>query len=117
MLKDFLTDRCCVLDYVSVPNPNAPGGMKYEWREGAAFVTRLVMNNSSTMQVAYGQGQETSYTLVVEKPIEFTSGQRIKRLSDGLILQLTSNTRDMKTPELASDGMQYSVANAKAVQV
>lgn len=97
--------------------PNGLGGVKYEWVEGAPFSAAMYMNESAQERVAMGQGQATTYTVAVMKPMSISSGDRFKRVSDGLMLEATTNTRDMEAPPIASPGMQFAVFQAKAVEI
>lgn len=99
MLDDYLNVEYCILDKISQPDPF--GGVLYVYQEGARFTGGPVIDSTAETRIAQQEGARTTYTLVVKKPIELERGTLIRRLSDGANYKLTTDTRDMKTPDFS----------------
>ena len=90
------------------------GGVKTTWTDGATIQGAFVFDNSSQMKTAQAMGVTAAYTLTVRKDIELDYHSVIRRVSDGRIFRLTSNSDDLKTPASASLNMrQYSAEEWK----
>lgn len=96
----------CMLDLVS--EKDGLGGVVETWMEGAAFDAAFVMNGSSDAQIAQQTGQKRLFTVVTRQAVELKHNDRVKRLSDGMVLRVTSNAEDVKTPD-SSDLKLYQV--------
>lgn len=110
-LADYLDTEFAVLDKVSVPDPM--GGILYEYQEGAPFLGKEVLDNTTDMRIAQQNGAKAMYTLVVDKKIVLERGQYIRRLDDGADFHITAPTRDMTTPSHAAN--QFSQATMERV--
>lgn len=111
-LNDYFEDFC-ILDWKSVPD--GLGGVRWEVTEGVAFRGGLSTNQSTQARLAYQTGVKVLYTLVVDEHMQLEQGDGVKRMSDGLMLRITSNSRDMKTPEIAA--MQYAQVTAEVLEI
>lgn len=113
MLADFLDEDFVILDKVSMQDPM--GGILYGYQEGAPFVGKAVMDNSTEMRIAQQNGAKTVYTLVVDKKIILSRGQYVRRIDDNADFEIKTDTRDMTTPAMAET--QFSQATAERVVV
>ena len=109
MFPDFFTPVCMLDKRTSA---DGYGGVNVSYVEGAQFMAGIVTKQSTTAQIAYQQGVKTLYTVVFEPKITLFNGDVIKRLSDGKVLRVTSNSRDMTTPEKAQLKMSQCTAEA-----
>lgn len=86
------------------------GGVTSEWAEGATIEGAIRLDTSTEMRIAKAQGVTAAYTLTVRKDIELDYHTVIKRMSDGKIFRLLSDTDDKKTPTSAGLNMRQYVA-------
>lgn len=85
------------------------GGTVTEWSDGTTLVGAIVFNGSTQMQIAQAMGVTASYTLTVRKGVVLDYHDVLRRVSDGKIFRLTSDSDDMKTPQSAGlDMRQYT---------
>ena len=63
----------------------------------------------------YKNGMKTIYTIVVPPNILLQQNDRVRRVRDGKIYRITSNSSDMMTPDVASE--QYAQVMAEVIQV
>lgn len=110
-LQDYLVDFC-MLDKRTVED--GYGGVTPEYAEGARFKAGITTNQSNEARIAYQQGLKVIYTLVFKPTIALENGDRVKRLSDGLVLRITSKSRDMTTPTAAQ--LQMSQVTAEVIE-
>lgn len=85
------------------------GGTYTEWVPGATIMGAMVYDNSSQAMIAQALGSTSVYTLTVRKDLELDYHDVLRRVSDGKIFRLTSNSDENKTPRSAGLNMrQYS---------
>lgn len=111
-LQDFFV-ACAMMDRVTASDDLA--GIVQTWQEGAHFRAGIATAQTTEAKIAYQTGAKTIYTVVTEEAITLSAGDRIKRLSDGLVLKITSNAADMTTPAVSV--VKFRQANAEAVTV
>lgn len=109
-LDDYMVDFC-MLDKRTVED--GYGGVTTEHVEGARFKAGITTNQSNEAKIAYQQGLKVIYTLVFKPTIALENGDRVKRLSDGLVLRITSKSRDMTTPARAN--LRMSQVSAEVI--
>lgn len=94
-------EECIFMHKITIDNPE--GGYNEKWTEGAKFKAAIVFNNSLEARVAEKEGVTSLYTVTVPKEINLRFDTVFKRLSDGLILRVTSrDTKDIQTPTRAT---------------
>lgn len=111
MLEDYLNVEYCLLDKISAPD--SFGGIIYTYQEGAGFTGGPVLDNSADVRIAQQEGAKATYTLVIKKPLELERGQLIRRMKDGANFRITSDSRDMTTPDHST--LQCSQASMERV--
>ena len=97
-MEDFF-EGMCVVNKVSVSDGG--GGFVWEWEDGAAFEGGIVLDSSTQMQIAQKTGTKAVYTLTTRKDMPFENGDLVKRLRDGAVFKITSDSADRKTPPLS----------------
>lgn len=110
-LQDYLVDFC-MLDKRTVED--GYGGVEETWIDGAHFMAGLTTKQSTQAQIAYQQGLKTMYKLVFKPTVALKNGDKVKRVSDGLVLKITSNSRDMTTPAPAQ--LKMSEVTAEVIE-
>lgn len=90
--------------------PDGYGGFISVWSDGAEFQAAAVYDTSIEARVAAVQGVTSLYTITTSKAVELDYHDVIKRLSDGKIFRVTSDSKDKKTPPSASLNMRQVTA-------
>ena len=91
------------------------GGVEWEWEEGADFEAGISMSNSTEAQIAYQSGTRAIFTIVTKKVVTLEQTDVVKRKRDGRLYRITSNAKDMETPDIAE--MQFWQVTAEVVTV
>lgn len=109
-LYEAMMDSCVLMEKVRVPD--GLGGWTTEWTEGAPLKAAILKSTSVEARRAEAEGVTELYTVTVfrETPLEFHDV--IKRISDGLILRITSNITDNTSPVFS--GIDFGQVNAEA---
>lgn len=77
------------------------GGFKTTYTDGAEFQGAIATNTSTQTRIAEQQGVTALYTITTDRNIELNFHNIIKRKSENQIFRVTSNSKDMQTPEMA----------------
>lgn len=109
-LEDFFC-ACVMLDKRTAPD--GFGGVVETWEEGAGIRLGITRNSSTEAQIAYQNGTKELFTLVMLPVLSLSPGDRVKRLKDGKVFRVTSDSRDMTTPEVAQ--VQFRQCDAEVV--
>lgn len=97
-LEDFFEDFI-MQNWTSAPD--GFGGIKWALEDGAHFRAGISTNQSTEAQIAYKSGLKTLYTIVHLPTLTLELNDRVKRVKDGRIYRITSNSADMTTPAVA----------------
>lgn len=95
-LLDTMKDACVMMDKTTVND--GLGGFKLTWVEGAHFDAVIRKDTTPEEIVAQQQGAAETFTVIVDKSVPLAYADVFKRLSDGAIFRLTSNTKDAAAP-------------------
>ena len=95
--------------------PDGMGGFDWQWLEGAAFEAGVSRVNFGKEKIAGQDGTNTVFTIVAEKSVPLEQEGRAKRVKDGRLYRITSNAKDMETPDIAQG--QFWQATAEVVEV
>lgn len=87
------------------------GGFEVSWVDGAIFMGGVTINTSIQTKIAEKQGVTSVYTITAGKNVILDFHDIIKRVSDGKIFRITSNSKDMETPSISS--MNFSQVSAE----
>lgn len=107
---DFLDDACMVDKRTE---SDGMGGIITTWVEGAPFKAGFIRNSSTEAQIAYQAGTREMFTIVFSDILELLPNERIKRIKDGKVFRIVSDSRDMTTP--AQSDMHFREADAEVV--
>lgn len=78
------------------------GGHDTEWVEGAHFKVAIRCDNSMQAKIAEKQGVTSVYTITAPVNAKLEFHDVLKRVSDGKIFRVTSDSDDKKTPKRAT---------------
>ena len=109
-LLDSAMETFVMMDRTTVPD--GYGGFVSTWAEGAEFQAAATYDTSIQARVAAVQGVTSTYTITTAKTIELDYHDVVKRVSDGKIFRITSDSRDKQTPPTASLNMRQVTAEA-----
>lgn len=110
MLADFM-ESFVLLEKSTTPS--SISGVVESWEDGNTISAGVYLNNSSEAQIAYRNGEVKQYYVVLPAGITLTQNDRIRRVSDGAVYRITSDSADMTIPSCASQ--QYSRVTAEIV--
>lgn len=79
----------------------------------APFRAGFIRNSSTEARIAYQSGIRELFTIVFSDMLELLPNDRVKRISDGKVFRITSDARDMTTPEQSD--MHFREADAEVV--
>lgn len=108
-LLDEAMEPCIIMDKVT--RDDGYGGVITEYTEGAPFSAAIVFDSSLAARTASVQGVTDLYTVTTRKNIVLQAQDVFKRISDGKMLQVTSDGNDDATP--ASASLDMRVVSAK----
>lgn len=89
--------------------PDGEGGYDTEWTQGVAFRAAISFNQSMQARVADKLGVTSLYTVTTAKNAKLDYHDVIKRLSDGKVFRITSDSDDVQTPLRARFGQYLQV--------
>lgn len=99
LLEDFQS-TCVLLE--KRREIDGEGGFIDEWVEGVNFSASIVYDTSIQARVAERDGVTSLYTVTVAKNTKLDFHDVFKRLSDGKVFRVTSDSEDKHTPPRAS---------------
>lgn len=99
LFMDFMED-CCFVERTRVPD--GQGGISTVWTDGATFSAAIVLDTSTEIMVAQASGLGNRYRVMADSAITLEYHDVFRRLSDGQVFRVTSNSDDKTTPERAS---------------
>ena len=110
-LLQSMMEPCVMMDKTTVSD--GMGGIVAVWVEGAAFDAFVRKESAPEITVAEQQGAKEMFTLVVPMGVNLEYHDVFKRLRDGAVFRLTSNTKDGETSKTASIPVQVARANCE----
>lgn len=108
-LIDSFKTECILLEKSRVPD--GEGGWTTTWIDGAKFEAAIVLDSSLEARVAEQEGVTGVYTVTVDPGTPLDFHDVFRRLSDGKIFRVTSDSDDSKTPSVAT--FQFIQVNAE----
>lgn len=103
LLSEAMTDFT-ILDKTTTPD--GYGGVVTTWTDGATIKAAVVLDNSINAQRAQKEGVTGVYTITTDKNVVLRFHDVLRRESDGLVLRVTTNGDDSKTPNSAGLNMR-----------
>ena len=110
-LLEGMMDACVMMDKTTVSD--GMGGIVSVWVEGAEFAAYVRKESAPEIIVAEQTGAKEMFTVVVPLTVSLEYHDVFKRVRDGAIFRLTSNTRDGETSKTASTPVQVAKANCE----
>ena len=77
--------------------PDGSGGFKTKWAEGEPLEAAIVRDSSAEAKIADASGTVEKYTVTVSRSVHLEYYAVIKRVSDGKIFRITSDS--VKAPD------------------
>lgn len=96
--------ECVILDKTTAPD--GYGGVITTWTDGAKIQAAIVLDDSIEALRAQKEGVTGVYTITTEKSVQLMYHDVLRRSSDGLVLRVTTNGTDKKTPPSAGLNMR-----------
>lgn len=100
MIIDEFKTTCTLLEKRRVPD--GEGGWYVTWIDGPQFEAAIVMNTTTTARVAEREGMAPIYTVTTERNMPLDFHDVFRRESDGDTFRVTSDAKDVQTPDRAS---------------
>lgn len=100
MLYESFMTACKLMERKRVPD--GEGGFTVSWTEGAEIEAAIVLDNSTEARAAEHDGMTSVYTITTRPTAALDYHDVIKRVSDGRIFRVTSDSSDKMTPEVAT---------------
>lgn len=82
--------------------PDGQGGTVTEYTEGAAFDAAITKDKTLAAVTAEKQGVTEVYLVTTRVGVGLDYGETFKRVEDGKMFRVTSNSADSRTPKAAS---------------
>lgn len=95
-LLDEYKQIFCVMEKTRIPD--GEGGFNTEWSEGAEFIAFPQHNTTIEAQIAESANTASTYTFLIDKGLSLEYHDVVKRLSDGQIFRITSESGEDFTP-------------------
>lgn len=99
LLEESMRD-CVFIDKTTQDSPE--GGYDVIWKDGATFQAAIVCDNSMEALTAQKAGVTSKYTVTIHKSVALTYHTVFKRVEDGKIFRVTSDSDDVQTPARSS---------------
>lgn len=113
MLIDTFKETCVLIE--KKRTPDGEGGWSTTWTESIEFLAAIVMDTTLNARVAEAEGMTAVYTVTVDKNLPLDFHDVFKRLKDGKVFRVTSDSNDKETPNVAS--FQFHQVNAEEWQL
>lgn len=110
-LLESMMDACVMMDKTTVSD--GMGGIVSVWVEGAEFQAYVRKESAIEVAIAEQSGAKEVFTVVVPMTVSLEYHDVFKRVRDGAIFRLTSNTLDGETSQMASPPVQVAKANCE----
>ena len=91
-----IMDECKIMNRVRQDDPY--GSWQDVWTEGASFSASIVKNSTTEATIAERQGIQEIYTVVTRKGFPLAYHDVFKRVKDGAIFRVTSDSKDSEAP-------------------
>lgn len=93
---DYLTDSFVFMEKHRISD--GFGGFVWEWYDGETFQGKAIRKTSSDFLLAAQQGAKEVYKLVAPENVILEKNDTVKRVKDGAILRITSDSIDGSPP-------------------
>lgn len=100
MLVNSFMEDCIFLEKRTVSD--GQGGFETSYIDGAQFKCAIVTNQNIQTKIAEKQGVTSLYNITSKKNVVLEFHDIIKRKSDNQIFRITSNSKDIQTPNIST---------------
>lgn len=107
-LLDEAMESYVLMDKIRVPD--GYGGTIPRWVDSMTINVAVQYNGSNEAQIAQALGSTSAYVFTVRKNVQLDYHDVLRRVSDGKIFRITSNSDELKTPASASLNMRNYTA-------
>ena len=112
-LIDAFKDACILMEKTRIPD--GEGGWTVAWTDGLEFDAAVVMDTTLNARVAEKEGMTAVYTVTTDRSLPLDFHDVFRRLRDGKVFRVTSDSSDTETPDGAS--FQFHQVNAEEWQL
>lgn len=109
-LIDCMMSPCMFM--VPKREPDGSGGFNPTWEPGDAFMAAIYQDTSTEARIAEAAGTVRAYTVTVYRDVHLKYHDVIKRISDGAVFRITSDSGEKQTPSCAALDMAQATAEA-----
>lgn len=99
-LLDSMMERCVFLNHIRTDD--AYGSSVETWTDGSQFDATIIKNSSTEATIAEKQGITEIFTVVTRSSFKLEYHDAFRRVSDGQVFRVTSNTIDSEAPEAST---------------
>lgn len=99
LYENFMVD-CRMVDRVT--KEDEYGGFTSKWTDGARFRAAIVKDRELAARVAEKEGVTAVYTVTTDPGVKLKYHDVFKRVSDGQIFRVTTDSKDGETPKDAT---------------
>ena len=112
-LIDAFKDACILMEKKRVPD--GEGGWTVVWTDSLEFEAAVVMDTTLNARVAEKEGMTAVYTVTTDKGFPLDFHDVFRRVRDGKVFRVTSDSSDKETPDVAT--FQFHQVNAEEWQL
>lgn len=107
-LIETMMDECVIMNKITADD--GEGGSNTTWEEGAHILVAITHDTSINAMVAQKEGVTSVFTLTTHKDVVLDFHDVIKRVRDGRIFRVTSDSGNLVTPDIS----MLDIAQVKA---
>lgn len=110
-LEDFF-EQFIMQDWSSAPD--GLGGLTWTLTDGAPFRAGISTVSTTEAKISEKNGMKTIYTIVTPETVVLEQNDRVRRVRDGRLYRITSDSADMTTPRVSD--MRFAQVSAEVVE-
>ena len=110
MLYETMMENCVLLE--KVREPDGLGGWVTSWSAGMDFKAAIHKDNTMQARIAEKEGITELYTVTTEVRNLLEFHDVFRRISDGQVFRVTSNTKDNTSPQFSQINFGQATAEA-----
>ena len=99
-LLDSMMEKCRILNHIR--EDDEYGSSVEYWTDGSVCDATIIKNTTTEATIAEREGVKEIFTVVTRKGFRMEYHDVFRRLSDGQIFRVTSNTVDSEAPEAST---------------
>ena len=91
-----MMEPCKIYNKIRQDDPY--GSEVIEWKEGSSFNAAIIKNSTTEATIAEREGIKEIFTVVTNKGFHLEYHDVFKRVSDGAVFRVTSDSKDSEAP-------------------